>query len=166
MKKLFLIRHAKSSWANIDLDDFDRPLNSRGKRDAPAMAKRLKAKGVFPDMIVTSAAKRARKTAQKFAKVLGYDKNKIYSLEKLYGCSEKTLLEVLKNTDDKVKVLFLIGHNPELNELAEYLVGFDENIVTSGVVSIDFDVAKWDDISANNAKFVFYDFPKLEVNAF
>src|SRR6478609_11479704 len=97
MKKLYLIRHAKSSWDNIEMDDFDRPLNDRGEKDAPHMAKLLKHRDVVPDRMITSPANRALSTCRAFAKVFNFDKKKIISDKKLYHASAETILKVLES---------------------------------------------------------------------
>lgn len=159
MKKLYLIRHAKSSWDDLEVDDFDRDLNKRGLRAAPMMAKRLKKGCVEPDIILSSSAKRAKKTAKMIAEGVGYS-SKIEFDDSLYVAMPKVLLKKIKKIKDKHKTAFLVGHNPELNMLAEELVGFDENIVTCGILEIKFSCKKWDEISSDNAKFISYDYPK------
>lgn len=162
MKKLFLMRHAKSSWKDETLDDFERPLNTRGERDVLTMAQRLKNRDIMPELIVSSAAKRAKKTAKKLAKTLEYDKKKILFLKELYESDESFIMKLLQGMDDRVETLLIIGHNPEFNIVAEELVGFDENIVTSGVVEIVFDVEQWNEVGAENARLISYDYPKNE----
>jgi len=161
MKKLYLIRHAKSSWDELEVDDFDRDLNKRGYKNAPMMAKRLKKGCVEPDIILSSSAKRAKKTAKMIAEGVGYSEKIVFD-DKLYVAMPKVLLKKIKNIKDKHKTAFLIGHNPELNMLAEELVGFDDNIVTCGVLEIQFSTKSWDKISADNAKLISYDYPKKE----
>ena len=159
MKKLFIIRHAKSSWKDESLKDYDRPLNKRGESNAPMMAKRFKDKNIFPDAIISSPANRAKMTAFLLADGLGFTKEIIYK-EKLYEADTKEIKEILRTVDNKEATLFLIGHNPELNMFAQEYLGFDENIVTCGVVEVEFSCDKWSDISKQNAKFVSYDYPK------
>ena len=159
MKKLYLIRHAKSSWSDMSLDDFDRPLNKRGLQNAPMMAKRLKDKGVMPDIILSSPAKRAKKTANIIADGIGFSK-KIKFDDELYEAMPSLLHFKIQNIKDKHECAFLIGHNPELNMIAEDFVDFGENIVTSGIVEIEFKCDSWAKINSNNAKFISYDYPK------
>ena len=101
MKTLYLIRHAKSSWDDTNLDDFERPLNKRGKKDAPNMAKRLKEKGGTPDFMISSPAVRAFDTCKEFAKILGYDKNKIKTDKRLYHADEDQILTVIRELKDR-----------------------------------------------------------------
>lgn len=159
MKKLYLIRHAKSSWKDISLDDFDRPLNKRGKLNAPMMGERLFQRGVNPDLILSSPAKRALKTAKIIAKHLQYQ-NEIEFNEDIYEASEDTLHKIICNIDDGNDTVILIGHNPGFNCLAYEYVDFDENIPTCGVVEINFNCKKWKEISVKNASFVSFDYPK------
>lgn len=158
-KKLYIIRHAKSSWKDEALDDFDRPLNKRGKRDAPFMVKMLKERGVAPDIIISSSAKRAKATAKIIAKGIGYDKDIVFDKE-IYESSLDTLHKIVAKVDDGLNTLFLIGHNPSLNMLAQEYVCFDENIPTCGVVEIEFECGRWAEISAKNAKLISFEYPK------
>src|SRR6478609_6616404 len=115
MKTLYLVRHAKSSWDDIDLSDFDRPLNDRGKKDAPKMGKRLKERDIFPDVMLSSPAKRALETCKAIAKALSFPEEKITTDKRLYHASEDQLLKVvqgLKDRHDNVEVIMIFGHNP------------------------------------------------------
>jgi phosphohistidine phosphatase len=162
MKKLYLIRHAKSSWNDLNLDDFDRPLNKRGKHDVKLMGERLKSKQIKPDLIIASPAKRTSITANSIAKKIGYDLEKIDYQETIYEASLSDLLTVLKSIDNKNDVVFLIGHNPSLNSLLDYLVESHniENIVTTGMVEIELDVQRWGEIDEDSGEVVLFEFPK------
>ena len=116
MKTITFVRHAKSSWADPDLKDFDRPLNSRGKSDAPEMGQRLAVNNIFPDLIITSPAKRAKATAFKIAKELNFPKSKIVEEMQLYLSSAKLICDVIKTVNDATKNLFVFGHNPDMHE--------------------------------------------------
>jgi len=160
MKQLVLIRHAKSSWANQLLDDFDRPLNKRGLKDAPFMAKLLRKKGLKPDLIVSSASLRTKLTLEFFIKEFDY-KGKLIFERSIYEAPYKNLLKIIKNVEKKYETLFLVAHNPSLNDLADFLLGnFEENIPTCGIVQIDFDVENWSDISKENTKLISFEYPK------
>jgi len=159
MKKLYLIRHAKSSWKNLDIDDFERPLNKRGEKNAPFMGEILKDKGVFPDLILSSPALRAKTTAMTIAKKIDYKKKLAYR-KKIYEASSSELLKILKSIDDSHKTVFLVGHNPSLNDLAEYFVEFYNNIPTCGIVEIEFSTRSWATIEPKKAKFISFDYPK------
>lgn len=159
MKKLYIIRHAKSSWEDTALDDFERPLNKRGKADAPFMGSKLHEKKVMPDIILSSPAARAKTTAEIIAHKVKYSKEIVFN-EDIYEATESTLHKIVTKIADKNSTLFLLGHNPSLNELAEYYIHFNENIPTCGVVEIEFDCDSWSEISAKNAKLLSFDFPK------
>lgn len=159
MKKLYIIRHAKSSWKDESLSDFNRPLNKRGKKDAPLMGNRLRDKNIIPDIIISSPALRAKTTAEIIAKLVHYNQEIIFD-ERVYEATPAELHAIVTGVDDKNSVLFLVGHNPGLNMLAEAYVEFDENIVTCGIVEIAFDCNRWADISADNARLISFDYPK------
>lgn len=161
MKKLFLIRHAKSSWKDNGLSDFDRPLNKRGKRDAPFMGKILKEEGIKPDLIVTSPAKRACTTARMIARKLDYPKERINSDETIYEASPGELIKLINNIPIEYKVVMLVGHNPGLTQLSNLLTGkYLENIPTTGIVEINFDANFWKEISINTGKLKSFEYPK------
>ncbi len=159
MKTLYIIRHAKSSWKNLDLDDFDRPLNKRGGHDAPMMGERLRQKKIMPDLILSSPAKRAKMTVESIAKTVHYDKKIVFE-KNIYEADENTLQSIVNNIDDKYNITFLIGHNPGLNDFIESYVGFDENLPTCGVVCIVFTCKHWRETSSKNATLSFIDYPK------
>lgn len=161
MKKLFIVRHAKSSWDDPDLDDFDRPLNKRGKRNAPEIGKRLAMRGVFPDLIITSPAKRAAATARRIAEAIAYPNKKIIKDDSFYHGSIQDVIGVVQKLDDQINSLMIFGHNPGLTDLANYLSGADiYNIPTCGVVEIDFDFNSWKMLGSKEGKLVKFDFPK------
>src|SRR5689334_22986953 len=111
MKTLFLVRHAKSSWAHLSLNDFDRPLNARGKKDAPFMGEILYNQHILPDLLLSSPAKRAFSTAKKIAKAIGYKKKEINTDKDIYDADEDTLLKVIHRQDQKYDSIMLVGHN-------------------------------------------------------
>lgn len=159
MKKLFIIRHAKSDWSNLSLDDYDRPLNSRGKKNAPFMGTFLAKKDIVPDLIISSPAYRARKTAKIIASKVGY-KEEIEYNEYIYEASLSTLLEIVNFIEDEYDDVFIFGHNPGLNMLAFYLVDFNENLPTCGILEIEFDCESWREVTKKNAKLISFDYPK------
>ncbi len=164
MKKLYLVRHAKSSWDNVDMDDFDRPLNDRGEKDAPHMAKLLKHRDVMPDRMITSPANRAISTCRMFAKVLDFNKKKIITEQKLYHASPDAILNVLISLPehkDKEDVVFLFGHNPGITEFTNELLNVSiDNIPTCGVVEATLVIDKWKDISFGCGEMHSFDYPK------
>lgn len=161
MKTLYIIRHAKSRWDDLSVDDFSRALNERGEKDAPRMGKRLKERGVIPDLMLSSPAKRAIKTCKAIAKVLEYPKEKIVEDKKLYHANEDTLLEILSDVKDAHDVVLIFGHNPGLTGFANLLLNQTiMNIPTTGVVCGTLDIPSWKAIRPNCGKMVFFDFPK------
>ncbi|MDX4071422.1 histidine phosphatase family protein [Aliarcobacter skirrowii] len=161
MRELILIRHAKSDWSNPFLDDFERPLNKRGEKNAPFMAKILKKEIQKPDLIISSPSFRTKLTLEYFLKEFEY-KGEVIFEKSIYEAPFENLLKVIKNIDDKYKTIFLIGHNPGLNDLANFLLGsFEDNIPTSGVLKIDFDTNSWKNISKDNSKLIFFKYPKM-----
>ncbi|MBP1680189.1 MAG: putative phosphohistidine phosphatase [Proteobacteria bacterium] len=161
MKKIYLIRHAKSSWKDETLDDFERPLNGRGKRDVVFMGKRLKMFDVMPDLIYTSPAKRALKTAKELAKELECDKKRIISADTLYEGSYESYLDLIHSADDKHASIFIIAHNPTITEVGERLSGaILSNIPTCAIVCISFDVQSFKEITEESGHILFFDYPK------
>ena len=165
MKNIILIRHAKSSWDYPDKDDFERPLNNRGEKDAPEMGKRLKARKLTPDVVLTSPAIRAFSTCKVITRILGVDPTKIISDKRLYHATEDTLLKVIRELKDHPKDdeenILLFGHNPGLTDFANRLMnGNIENIPTCGIVAITLSIKKWSDAEWGCGEMVFFDFPK------
>lgn len=161
MKRLFLIRHAKSSWGKPDLSDFDRPLNKRGKRNGPEMAARLARLSVLPDLIVASPAKRAKKTAAYMAKGTGYPKGNIQYDEGLYMGSMEFYISLLEESFKTVDTIFLVGHNFTITDLAGYLSGAAiANVPTCGIVALEYAGAEGFSSAASDGKLLFIDFPK------
>ena len=161
MKTLYLIRHAKSSWKYPALHDEERPLNKRGQQNAPDMGKRLKKRGVIPDLLVSSHAQRAFDTADLMAEALGYSKRQIIIDKRLYHAAITDFMQVIEEQNNKVESLLVFGHNPGLTTLANTLCDeYIDNIVTAGVYAIRFDVKKWGDVPDVQGEFLFYDYPK------
>lgn len=161
MKRLFLLRHAKSSWEAPALADERRPLNRRGERDAPEMGRRLAARGVAPDLFVTSPAVRARETARLVARELGYPAGGIAREPRIYEATPGELLAVVQGTDDAAGSLLLVGHNPGITGLARLLVrGFREELPTAGLVAVDLPVRSWTEAGPGEGRLAFFDTPK------
>jgi phosphohistidine phosphatase len=161
VKQLILFRHAKSSWDD-DLDDVDRPLASRGERDAPRMGKRLKARHARPTLLVASHATRAQQTAELIARALGVGPKQLKTDKALYLASPDAILGVVADLDDAHSCVLLVGHNPGLTELVNRLlpqVALD-GLPTSGVVAIDFAATSWKDTGTADARLAYYDYPK------
>ncbi|MGM0580147.1 MAG: SixA phosphatase family protein [Bacteroidota bacterium] len=158
MKRIILLRHAKSSWDFPHLHDYDRPLNDRGKRDVPKMAQWLSLQAINADWIISSGAERAKNTAIAFQAVLNIP---MEINDQLYHASRSKLLNLIKQTNNDINCLILVSHNPGLNDLADYLLsGFPENIPTTGIVSLKLDIEKWSEASPKNASLHFFQYPK------
>ena len=165
MKQLYLIRHAKSSWASPDLDDFARPLNKRGKEDCPEMASRLAKAGIQPELIVASPATRAKKTAMCIALRTGYDKKNICYDDELYLGTLAYHLQLIGELFRKIDVLFLVGHNHIMTELGEYLTGKNlGNVPTCGIVAVEYSEREGFTTRAGGGRLLFFDFPKKLTN--
>ena len=161
MKTLYLVRHAKSSWKYPNLDDFERPLNKRGRKNAPFMGQLLKKLKVTPDLIISSPANRAATTARIIAAKINFALENIRYSETIYEFSEGTLIQVVKHIDDGVAKAMVVGHNPGLNGLANYLGDQSiSNIPTAGIYCLDLNIASWTKIRENCAKLKFFEFPK------
>lgn len=161
MKKLFLIRHAKSSWDEEGLTDFERPLNKRGKRDAPFMASLLNKEKIIPDFIISSPANRAISTAQIFAEELNYPSEKILIEKIIYLSGIKELEEIVQSIPDTYKTVLLFGHNPSLTYYANHLGNkFIDNIPTCGIVGLEFKNKSWREVERGICKTFFFEYPK------
>lgn len=160
-KDLFLIRHAKSSWKNLELGDHARPLNKRGRHDAPLMAKILRKSSIMPDVLITSSAVRARSTAEVFAEEFGIKKKKIVIDDELYMAGNRDFIKTLSAIDDVVQTAFLFSHNPGITDFANLLCGSDVvNIPTCGVFHTRIIADKWTDLRPGECEFISLDFPK------
>lgn len=162
MKQLLIIRHAKSSWANAGQDDFDRPLNDRGMRDAPVMAQRLLDREVKIDLLLSSAAKRALSTARYFAAAYHFGNERLVSTRKLYHAYPDTFYEVIGEIDDSVRTVAVFAHNPGITYFANQLSDARiDDMPTCGIFAITTDAAHWNDLREANKWFWFFDYPKL-----
>ncbi len=161
MKTLILVRHAKSSWDNMGMDDIDRPLNERGKEDAPVMAKRLKDKKIDIDIFISSEAKRAHKTCKYFAKEYDLDKKDIVLVDKLYGASVIAFLEVISKLNDKHKCAIIFSHNPGITEFANTLTTVHvDNMPTCSMFAVQANISRWLEFPKSEKNFLFFDYPK------
>lgn len=163
MKTLYLLRHAKSSWDDAGLDDYQRPLNHRGEKDAPKMGKRLRREGVSPRLICSSPAVRAITTARLVAGELGYPVASIQQEKKLYHASPEEILSILRSTPSHVESVMLVGHNPGFTEFANDLLNEEiDNLPTAGVVGARLTIDAWKDASWGCGKMFLYEYPKKE----
>lgn len=166
MKTLIIVRHAKSSWNDPALKDFDRPLNLRGEKDAPDMGKRIELRNIVPDLILSSPANRAYSTASIIAQFLSYPAKNIQTNPQIYHASSAELLEVLKSQENTINTLMFFGHNPGFTSLANFLTNEAlENIPTSGAMGIQLNISDWKDIGKNKGNVLFYDYPKKPFNS-
>lgn len=161
MKNLLIVRHAKSSWDEPVLSDRERRLNARGKRDAPVMGALLRSRGLKPDLIVSSPAVRARKTAKLLAKAVAYPAEKIRVEEAIYLHGIAEMMELIHSFEDRAERIYLVGHNPDLTDLVNHLseAGIS-NLPTCGIASIVFAVDSWAHIAPGAGRLVFFDYPK------
>lgn len=164
LKTLLLIRHAKSSWDDPGLSDFDRPLNERGKKDAPMMADRLHERGIKLDAFISSPAKRAKRTAEQFAKRYKKEDKDIILKTELYMAIENTFYEVIEKLDDNDDCIALFSHNPGLTDFANSLTEVrTDNIPTCGIFAVSIDTKKWNKIREAKKNLLFFDYPKASV---
>ena len=161
MKTLTLVRHAKSSWKDRTLTDRERPLNKRGKNDAPVMGKRIADAGIRPSLIVSSPAVRAWTTAKVVAQALGYPLEFLQREDGLYLASLDSWLDVVAAQDEGFNSLMLFGHNPGLTDFANYLSpSLTHNVPTAGVVCVNIDTDDWLLYERPRTQLVLYDYPK------
>lgn len=147
MKKVFLMRHAKSSWKDANVPDHDRPVKKKGEKDVKAMAKMLKHKKHLPDLILCSSAERAKQTAVLFKKASSYE-GKIEYNDKLYMAEVPELIAALKESPKKAKSVMVIGHNPGLEALLQTLTGKVETLPTSSIAYISLPIEEWSEINS------------------
>lgn len=139
------MRHAKSSWANSSLDDFDRPLNDRGIQDAPRMGKWIQEKELTPDLILSSTANRAKSTAEMVAESSAYQ-SEIRFHDYLYHGSPRDYFRALKVLSVTIDRCMVIGHNPGLENLVEHLTGEFETMPTAAIANVSLPITDWEDI--------------------
>ena len=162
MKTLIIVRHAKSSWADSGLSDFDRPLNDRGKRDAPEMAKRILQKKINIDLFISSPAKRAKKTAQLFAEELGVDPHKIILFPELYLASPADFIAAISKSPPEAATIAVFSHNPGITEFANTLTDVRiDDMPTCAVFAITVGTENWSGFDQADKKFLFFDYPKM-----
>ncbi len=163
MKTLYLVRHAKSSWSFDDLSDQQRPLNDRGRHDAPRMGKALKERDIKPDLVVSSSAVRALSTAVLLARELDYPHDKIRVEPRIYASDRETLLGIIQALPDPAESVLLVGHNPTITEVANALSPTDfQELPTAAVVCLRFQTDTWAEVSKANGECYFSDYPKSE----
>lgn len=159
MKRLYLLRHAKSSWKDTSLPDHDRPLAGRGRRAAKAIARHMREHGVEPELVLCSTARRARETLDRIASALGSPTVRVES--ELYAASAPALLERLRSLPDTVESVMVIGHNPGLQELALELARpasaaseLAAKYPTGALATLAFDASSWQELDRDTAELV------------
>lgn len=145
MKILYLFRHAKSSWDDPALDDFDRPLNKRGEKNAPLMGEVMRKRGVEPDTVLCSPALRTKQTAKLALKAAGLKTEPVYD-ERIYLASTPALLSVIGELGNDVSTALLVGHNPGLSDLLEFVSGTMDQFPTAALARVALEIQRWKDI--------------------
>jgi phosphohistidine phosphatase len=146
MKTLLVLRHAKSSWNDPQLDDHERPLNERGRRDGPRMGKLVREYGLIPDIVISSDAVRARLTAEAVAAAARYV-GEIVLDPHLYAASPADILSLLRTVRENAETVMIIGHNPGLEELVEQLTGERHDLPTAALAHIVLEIDQWRDLT-------------------
>lgn len=161
MKTLLIIRHAKSSWDNAHLNDMDRPLNDRGKHDAPAMARRLIEANIRIDLFVSSPAKRAKNTAEIFIREFRRKESEILFVPDLYHASVQTFKEVVSGLDDTCGSAAIFSHNPGITAFVNTLTTVRlDNMPTCGIFAVTGMADSWKELLTAGTTFWFFDYPK------
>jgi phosphohistidine phosphatase len=161
MKKVIFVRHAKSSWADPSLRDFDRPLNKRGLRDAPFMAKVLRGKLDQLDLIVASPANRAFTTATYFAEAFDIPVSKIRQEQRLYHAYPNDLLKLVQQLEDALDTVLVFGHNPGFTDFANHFTDdYIDNVPTCGIFQLEADIQHWADFDKSKVRLMAFHYPK------
>jgi len=162
MKRLTLIRHAKSSWDDPFLDDFDRPLNHRGQHDLPLMCQRLVAHGPAPDHLVHSSALRTRLTAAPLIEAFNLDSDRVSASAEIYEADTGSLNALIRRQADSIEHLMLVGHNPGLTLLGLWLCpDAPTHFPTAAIQQLQLSIDYWSDLRAECGRLSWYDYPKL-----
>ncbi len=151
MKTLLLLRHAKSGWSDANLTDFDRPLNERGRHDAPLIGRLLGKRKIVPDLIISSPAERAKQTILLVTESAGFSIMPHYDAA-IYEATVARLLELIAQIEDTSDSVLLVGHNPGLEELLMHLTGDARRMTTASLANIIFDVAAWSQIKEGSGR--------------
>jgi phosphohistidine phosphatase len=162
MKQLIVVRHAKSSWDSALITDFDRPLNDRGKRDAPEMAVRLSKRNTTIDLFISSPARRAETTAYIFMNEMMAAPMQLQLVNELYLAPKAVFYEVVKKIDDRFQSIALFAHNPGITDFVNSLTEMrTDNVPTCGIFGVVINAENWADIETAEKRFLFFDYPKL-----
>jgi phosphohistidine phosphatase len=162
MLRLTLIRHAKSSWKDATLTDFERPLNKRGRHNAPLMGRVIQHSGLRFDRMVSSPAERAIATARLIAAELGYPEQQIEPVDELYDASAGQLLHCVQSLDDSWRSVALVAHNPGLTQLCNDLSGAGiDNLPTAAIAVIEFELDTWQAVHPDAGRLKRFDYPRM-----
>jgi phosphohistidine phosphatase len=161
MKRLLMVRHAKSDWSDLSLKDFDRPLNKRGKENAPTMGKRLRNRHYYVDLILSSSSQRTKGTTKRIAKEINYDEKNVVWLDELYHANTNKIKQVIYGINDKHDSVMVVCHNTGITDFVNSFCGYiTDNLPTCGMVAFQFDTDSWNKIDTAPAKLIFFDFPR------
>ncbi|WP_207062339.1 histidine phosphatase family protein [Motiliproteus sp. SC1-56] len=159
MRRLTLIRHAKAS-SPLGGTDFERPLSPQGLQEAPVVAKAFAAQDDPPDRILSSGAQRALHTAQIFAAALHYPPEEIDTVPDIYSGYDTTLVNLLQWQPDDIKHLLLVGHNPAISQLAQYLCAGTFNFLPCTVLQLQLSITQWCELSEACGAVLYHDYPR------
>lgn len=151
MKRLLLLRHAKSSWDDPGLADFDRPLNGRGRKAATLMGNFMRERGLWPDLIISSPAQRARETIALVLEAAGFETELRYD-ERIYEATAGRLVEIIEAVEDDHQEVMLVGHNPGFENLLAHLTGEGRRLPTAALARILLDADKWNEASTRGGR--------------
>lgn len=151
MKTLYLLRHAKSSWDDASLKDFDRPLNNRGQKTAPKMGAFMRKQKIKPDIVISSPAVRASQTTELLREAAGLTAALRFEAE-IYEATSQRLLTIVQGIDDQMNSAILVGHNPGFEELLAALTGESKRMPTAALACIELDVPRWSEVAAGSGK--------------
>lgn len=161
-KNLYLLRHARANERMSDQTDFDRELNSTGLQNATRMGLNFLNKKTQFDIIISSSAVRAISTASLVAEQIKYDTSRIHQNQEIYEASTRTLLQVVNQLKEEWQNVLIVGHNPSITYLAEYITKSEiGDLTTCGVALIEFDTMKWEEISESTGHLISYEYPDL-----
>jgi phosphohistidine phosphatase len=161
MKTLFLVRHAKSSWKYKDLSDLERPLNSRGRRDAPFMGKLLYRQNIKPEVILTSPAVRAVSTVKFFCDEMDIPFEEVEILPGLYMPDPEEILQLIGELEDSVNTAMIFSHNPGITDFYNMISdSYIDNIPTCGIAGIEFRENSWNDLTQKKGQLLLFEYPK------
>ncbi|MCC6601399.1 MAG: histidine phosphatase family protein [Crocinitomicaceae bacterium] len=160
MKNLFLIRHAKSRQIDSGQEDINRPLNDRGRMDAPFMAKKFADTAPRSVLLLSSPANRAYTTCLAFAKEMKIPVSSIAVEIDIYEATVNTLLEIVEGLSDEFGAVAIFGHNPGMSLFAEYLTRVPLSFPTCGIAEIHFPISSWREVSENAGTLINFDYPQ------